>query len=215
MDTAVALVQAYLRINGYFTVAEYPVLEVLPHIPTRTVTDLDILAIRLHREPQAHGGPDATDLDSALGAELGAADMIVGEVKEGTPHLNPAMRDPAVLEAAFTRFGCCPADMAADLVDELLRTGRVVAPAGHVIRTVAFGNPHHIRATRAWHTVSLEHIIEFLSDYFHANWHAVGHTQLKDDVLGLFALMEKSRRATQPVDGPEYASPPQQPRAEP
>jgi hypothetical protein len=210
MDTAVALVQAYLRINGYFTVAEYPVLEVSPRISTRTVTDLDILAIRLHREPPAHGGPGATDLDSALGAELGTADMIVGEVKEGTPRLNRAMRDPAVLEAAFTRFGCCPADMAADLVDELLRTGRVIAPAGHVIRTVAFGNPHHISSTMAWHTVSLEHIIEFLRDHFHANWHAVGHTQIKDDVLGMFALMEKSRRATQPIDGREYPNPTQQ-----
>jgi hypothetical protein len=210
MDTAVALVQAYLRINGYFTVAEYPVLEVSPRISTRTVTDLDILAIRLHREPPAHGGPGATDLDSALGAELGTADMIVGEVKESTPRLNRAMRDPAVLEAAFTRFGCCPADMAADLVDELLRTGRVIAPAGHVIRTVAFGNPHHISSTMAWHTVSLEHIIEFLRDHFHANWHAVGHTQIKDDVLGMFALMEKSRRATQPIDGREYPNPTQQ-----
>lgn len=27
MDTAVALVQAYLHVNGYFTVTEYPVLE--------------------------------------------------------------------------------------------------------------------------------------------------------------------------------------------
>ena len=27
MDTCVALVQAYLHVNGYFTVAEYPVFE--------------------------------------------------------------------------------------------------------------------------------------------------------------------------------------------
>ncbi len=27
MDHAVALVQAYLQINGYFTIAEYPVIE--------------------------------------------------------------------------------------------------------------------------------------------------------------------------------------------
>jgi hypothetical protein len=210
MDTAVALVQAYLRINGYFTVAEYPVLDVSPRTPARTMTDLDILAIRLHREPPAHGGLDATDQDPALGAARETADMIVGEVKEGTPRINPAMRDPAVLEAAFTRFGCCPADTAADLVDELLRTGRVVAPAGHVIRTVAFGNPHHVSSTREWHTVSLEHIIEFLGDHFHTNWHTVGHTQIKDDVLGMFALMEKSRRATQPIDGREYPNPTQQ-----
>ena len=33
MDTAVGLVQAYLRVNGYFTVAEYPVLDLsLIHI---------------------------------------------------------------------------------------------------------------------------------------------------------------------------------------
>lgn len=45
MDAAVALVQAYLHVNGYFTVTEYPVLEGLKNV--RTVTDLDILAYRL------------------------------------------------------------------------------------------------------------------------------------------------------------------------
>lgn len=202
MDTAVALVQAYLRMNGYFTVAEYPVLEVTAHAPARTMTDLDILAIRLHREPPAPGGIAVVGPDPALGAELGAADMIVGEVKEGKPRLNPAMRDPAVLEAAFTRFGCCPADLAADLVDELLRNGRVVAPAGHVIRTVAFGNPQHTGSSRRWHTVPLEHIIDYLTDNLRSNWPAIGRTQIKDEVLGLFALMEKSRRAAQSRGGP-------------
>lgn len=46
MDNAVALVQAYLYVNGYFTVAEYPVLEALKHAGYRTVTDIDILAFR-------------------------------------------------------------------------------------------------------------------------------------------------------------------------
>ena len=47
MDTAVALVQAYLHVNGYFTVAEYPVLEAqCADHQIRTVTDLDILAYR-------------------------------------------------------------------------------------------------------------------------------------------------------------------------
>ena len=31
MDHAVALVEAYLQINGYFTVAEYPVIESSTH----------------------------------------------------------------------------------------------------------------------------------------------------------------------------------------
>jgi len=45
MDNAVALVQAYLRINGYFTVAEFPILEG-SHGQLHEVTDLDMLAIR-------------------------------------------------------------------------------------------------------------------------------------------------------------------------
>ena len=46
MDTSVALVQAYLRINGYFTVTEYPVIASRSDGTYRTATDLDILAFR-------------------------------------------------------------------------------------------------------------------------------------------------------------------------
>jgi len=35
MDTAVALVQSYLYMNGYFTVTEYPVLELNPGLADR------------------------------------------------------------------------------------------------------------------------------------------------------------------------------------
>ena len=48
MDTAVALVQAYLQVNGYFTVVEYPVLEAYRRGPARAVTDLDVLAFRIY-----------------------------------------------------------------------------------------------------------------------------------------------------------------------
>lgn len=195
MDVAVAVVQAYLRVNGYFTVAEYPVLDVA-HEPGRTITDLDILAVRLHRAPDPTGPADAP-LDPALGAAAGAADMIVGEVKEGRPHPNPAMRDPDVLTAALTRFGCCqPAD-AAELVAELLRTGRATAPEGHTIRTVVFGNPTTAVAPHAapWHTVPFSQVLGFLEDHLSAHWRTIGHTQIKDDTLGLLALREKARRA--------------------
>jgi hypothetical protein len=46
MDQAVALVEAYLRVNGYFTVSEYPVVEARRYGGFRTATDLDILAFR-------------------------------------------------------------------------------------------------------------------------------------------------------------------------
>ena len=188
MDTAVGLVQAYLRVNGYFTVAEYPVLDATGPDGPRTVTDLDILAIRLHHIP-------GDDPDPALGARPGAPDMIVGEVKEGAPKLNPAMRGPGVLAAAFARFGCGPPADAPALVQELLTAGQVLAPEGHLIRTVAFGNTARPHRSGSWHTVPLEHILDYLRDHLARNWAVVGRTQIKDDTLGLLALMEKAHRA--------------------
>ncbi|MEH6381183.1 MAG: hypothetical protein V7768_05710, partial [Dietzia cercidiphylli] len=53
--------------------------------------------------------------------------------------------------------------------------------------------------TAAWfisgHTVPLEHILDYLRDHLARNWAVVGRTQIKDDTLGLLALMEKAHRA--------------------
>lgn len=46
MDHAVALVEAYLQINGYFTVAEYPVIESFGKQHYGVATDMDMLAFR-------------------------------------------------------------------------------------------------------------------------------------------------------------------------
>ncbi len=46
MDNAVALVEAYLRMNGYSAVAEYPFVEAMRQRGHRVATDLDILAFR-------------------------------------------------------------------------------------------------------------------------------------------------------------------------
>lgn len=56
MDTAVALVQAYLRVNGYFTVAEYPVVEATGGGRHRSLTDIDILAFRFPGAGRPLGG---------------------------------------------------------------------------------------------------------------------------------------------------------------
>lgn len=115
MDTSVALVQAYLHVNGYFTVAEYPVLEASRGEHARSVTDLDILAFRFagagHEVVLGRGrrplSGRAFAVDPVLECPADRPDMIVGEVKEGAARLNDAMRDPVVLEVALTRFGCC------------------------------------------------------------------------------------------------------------
>lgn len=151
MDNAVALVQAYLRVNGYFTVAEYPVIEAMREGGYRAATDLDILAFRFPGSGQLvpkTGKESSGDsmvtvpLDPALAVARDEADMLIGEVKEGSAELNQATTDPAVLRAALARFGCCPPDHVPHLVEGLMCRGKVVTPGGHRIRMIAFGSTH-------------------------------------------------------------------------
>lgn len=87
MNNAVGLVQAYLYVNGYFTVTEYPVLEALEYGGVQSATDINVVALRL---PQAGGivtigshQREAFVPDPALGAAPDRAQLIIGEVKEG------------------------------------------------------------------------------------------------------------------------------------
>lgn len=72
MDNAVALVQAYLHMNGCFTVAEYPIVGSGWHGGYRTVTDLDILAFRFpgatRLVPRLHGGSNSGDREDSESA---------------------------------------------------------------------------------------------------------------------------------------------------
>lgn len=113
MDTAVSLVETYLRVNGYFTVTEFPIIKGFHHGEYRTVTDLDVLAVRFAgagRLIPAEGRRSQKRIlaaDPRLCSDGDRTDMIIGEVKEGRAELNKAARDPLVLETVLTRFGCC------------------------------------------------------------------------------------------------------------
>lgn len=50
--------------------------------------------------------------------------------------MNPAMRDPILLEVALTRFGCCPPDHVAEHTRRWLSQGQLVTPEGHSVRLV-------------------------------------------------------------------------------
>lgn len=111
MDNAVALVQAYLHVNGYFTVTEYPVIETMGKGRYEMTTDLDVLAFRFPGAGRLITGKGKTELfapDPALNCPKDSADMLVGEVKEGKARLNRGVRDPRVLQIMLSRFGCCP-----------------------------------------------------------------------------------------------------------
>ena len=95
MDNAVALVQAYLRVNGYFTVSEYPVMVREGAHSARALTDLDILAVRFARED--------LKLDPALPAmkAIGVAELAA--VLEGRAALADSIERSAVATRQYAK----------------------------------------------------------------------------------------------------------------
>lgn len=167
MDISVAIVQAYLHVNGSFTVAEYPVFESVRGDHAHAVTDLDILAFRFagagHELIQPHerhsDAGQVFSTDPLLACPSDRPDMIVGEVKEGPARLNAAMRNPAVLAVALARFGCCSFEHAQAAARDLLARGHVNTPGGHAIRIVAFGDAPDRDRQGNWKTIPMGHVV--------------------------------------------------------
>lgn len=198
MDNAVALVQAYLRTNGYFTVTEYPVFKAARGGGYSAATDLDVLAFRFPGagRPLAGGtdGPASFAPDPALGAPGDRPDMIVGEVKEGKAELNRAARDPRVLAAVLARFGCSSPAAAQRAATDLVRSGRAEVGT-HEARLVAFGVRVDAAVSPPYHRVSLGHVTGFLEDYIREYWGLLLHGQFKDPAFGFLVTLEKARRS--------------------
>ena len=197
MDTAVALVKAYLELSGYFVLAELPVRERRGH-SYQDVTDLDVVAVRFPHAPPA--GPAARPLevflgiDPGLGTYTGGVDVIVGEVKEGQARLNRALRLPDTIAFALRRLACCPEPDVERVAAAIAREGaRDMAMPGHTpcrVRLVAFGGAGRA-SERGVLTVPLAHCAEFISARLRAGADVLAGAQFKDPVLGLFALQAK------------------------
>ena len=201
MDHAVGLVQAYLRLNGYFTVTEFPVVLPTAGAGYRTVTDLDILAVRFPHVSAAaseanppHRGAGLTLSDPALAAPEDQPDMLIGEVKEGGAELNAGATNPEVVEAVLRRFGCCDESSAPQVVRELHRRGHAVLPNGHPARLVAFGSFADPGAGGRYLRVTHGHVLQFMERYIRTYWDRVRVGEAKDPAFGLLLLIEKARR---------------------
>lgn len=214
MDNSVALVQAYLRMNGYFTVTEYPVIEAVANGGYRSATDLDILAFRFPRAGHlipGHGGSSRGDrvlaapFDATIGGREDEPDMLIGEVKEGRAELNAAATDPAVLRAVFVRFGCCPSDQVDALVATLLREGEVKTHCGHRARLVAFGALPPSGSSPGFHVVLLDHVVEYLQGYLRDHWDVLHHACFKDPAVGFLVTLEKARRGHELEQGVDHS----------
>lgn len=198
MDTAVALVKTYLQANGFFTVTEYPILEVMGDGASRTVTDIDVLGLRF---PGAGGFSSTASTgglriapDPALGIDDSYIEAIIGEVKEGAASLNKAATDPAVLRAVLRRFGDMDHEVVGVLVDELVKTGEAHHPAGIRVRLMVFASkaPDRRNFRYSWH--SLGDIGSWLATQIRENWDSVKTVQSKDPALGFLILFEKALR---------------------
>ena len=186
MDNAVALVRAYLQLNGYFTIAEYPVVRKLAGGGFRTLTEVDVAAFHL-----AGGEPDF-EPDPALKVPRDKADMIIGEVKEGRAVINDAATDPDVVAKILRRFGDSTAADARSSARALLREGAIETRAGHRARLVAFGTvPSDVPG--AYLTVLLSDVVAYVDRYISENWELVRTAGSRDPIFGVMVLLAKAR----------------------
>ncbi len=197
MDTAVALVKSYLQMNGFFTITEYPILESIADT-TRTVTDMDILALRFPGaggfDSNAPTGGLRIPPDPALGLSDDKIEVIIGEVKEGAAALNKAARDPQVLAAVLRRFGQMRPEIVEDLVSELIDTGRAEHPAGINMRLIVFATKPPTRHRVRYEWIAIGEIGAWMRRQVRENWDRIKTIQSKDPALGFLLLFEKALR---------------------
>ncbi|HEX7088556.1 MAG TPA: hypothetical protein VF192_00375 [Longimicrobiales bacterium] len=206
MDTAVALVGAYLRLNGYVAIPEEPILigEGRPY-RYHTATDIDILAVRFPRAavvvPRDSGrAPAWADEDLELGTdprldlEDDTVDVLIIEVKEGRPRLNPALRDPAVLLAALRRLDPGFDEPLEHCIQRLIANGEARCRASGKpwrFRLAAFGDGEPQREGGPFTVIPLRHVALFLLDAMVSHRKVWQDVQFGDPVLDLLHLLDK------------------------
>lgn len=204
MNAGVSLVQAYLGINGYLTVAESPVIRGRKGGGYQELTDLDLLGVRFPdaRHVVARGRPGPVDdlhleVDRDLAPAAGAVDVIIAEVKEGKARMNDAARHRDVLYTALARIGCVPPSHMDRTIADLQGRGeaRVGPGDGTVpsrIRLVAFGDGASGKRN-GYTVVSLEHVARFVHRHLERYHDVLNPADLADPVLGLLHLLRKLR----------------------
>jgi hypothetical protein len=207
VDTAVALVESYLRLNGYFTVTEYQVQHPAARQPGRfeTATDLDILAVRFPwaaetvlRHPDRPGEQRCEILlagDPAIGPAQDKPDIVIGEVKEGLAEFNRKLQTSEVLYAALRRTGCCPEEHIKDAAEALLNGGEFVQPPDHGIgcriRLAAFCGRIDATGPPAPLAITLDHILRFIQERLAEYRPVLMSARFGDPTLNLLKLMDK------------------------
>jgi hypothetical protein len=196
MDPAVALVSAYLRLNGYFLLTEFEVHD-RREGRLRTLTDVDILALRPptatgppHYAGSSHGTEEClvvTEVDPAFGVAERLFDIVIGEVKKGGAAVNPSLATPSVLHAALRRVGDVLGLPTDRVVDGLMARGSVLTATAQV-RLVAFGahgSPPRVTA------MAHRHLLDNVRRHLRRRPELSRATRYSDPVLALLELVER------------------------
>lgn len=201
MNAGVRLVQSYLHLNGYFSVAELPVIRQARGGEYREVTDLDLLALRYPRAeyvvPGVPGGKGDLRMrtDAVLVQNREVVDVIIAEVKEGKARVNDTLRSREALQTALRRVGCCPESILDDTIDDLRRRGSSVLTAEEAgiptrIRLVAFGSGA-TGPREGFEVISLKHVAHFIEEHLDRYHDVLNPADLGGTALGLLHLLRK------------------------
>ena len=198
MDIGVELVEAYLRLNGYFTVSEFEVQRETSPGNYQTVTDLDIIAVRFPGPiyiADSHSSGESPALlveDSVLQLEDDVVDIIIGEVKQGEAVFNPNLTDHHALHTVLQRvawlYDASVHDVARELASKLVCHENTRHSTRVRTRLVAFGRS----PVNDLHTISLTHIFNSMIGQFEQHGDALRAAQFKNPAAALIRLLVKT-----------------------
>lgn len=196
MDIAVNLVENYLRLTGYLTLSEFEVQRRDVDGRYKTITDVDIMGIRMPGEIYLGDPHDDCNLllidDPELHLEDDAIDVIIGEVKQGPAELNAGIKDHVVLHSMLRRVGWAYEEPLDAVVDGLQANLLHYSPGrsnGRVrTRIVAFGRSAH----NDMHTISLSHIVDAMLGFFQEHEDAFRPIQFKEPAPAFLRLLLKA-----------------------
>ena len=201
MSVAVAVVRAYLELNGYFVLSELPVRVVQRHLAV-DITHVDVIAVRFPH-PRVRAGRDAHPLDlylrldADIEVEEDGVDVIIGEVKDGRAELNAGLRRTDTVAFAIRRLGCRPERDVSDAADRDGETHLTMAPGLPCrVRLVAFGSSVAAAHGGGVRVISLEHCIQFSERRMKAAWYLVGGLHFEDPMLRPLRSLPEAQRAT-------------------
>jgi len=194
----VNLVESYLRFNGYLTLSEFEVQGRSASGGFETITDVDIMALRLPGPRfgvDPHVDDDAGMLlmhDPVLELHDDLIDVIVGEVKQGEAQFNPGIRRREVLHCVLHRVEWLYEEPIAAVVSALQEGLIRESPArgGGTVRTrlVAFG-----RSPRSdLHTISHTHMVRTILSFFSGLDEAFKPVQFRDPAPAMLSLLMKT-----------------------